>query len=415
MITLKGKYASAKVFTDTIEQKTISQIIEFCNYKFLQGSNIAIMPDCHPGNDCVIGTTLQLTNRIIPNLVGVDVGCGVIVVKIKEKDIDLEKLDKIAHELVPVGKGIRSKIHPYISKINLGALHCGKKVGHREPASFKRAQLSLGTLGGGNHFIEVDKDEDGNLYLLIHSGSRHLGVEINRYYQRLAYDHIYDHRIRQTILDMHKAGRVKEIATVTDELSKTRKKLKSIISSSTAYVQHEDFSNYLHDMNITQQYATYNRKAIADVIIKALNLTVIDEFTVIHNYIDVQNMILRKGAISAQKGEKVIIPLNMRDGAILGVGKGNPDWNFSAPHGAGRIMSRGEAKDKVSLEQFKESMKDIFTSSVNNSTRDEAPDVYKPMQSIVDTIGDTVDIQSLLKPIYNFKESSDDDEEALEI
>lgn len=362
MLYVKGKYNIAKVFIDDLEEKARLQIQELCDQKFCAESIIRIMPDVHAGKGCTIGTTMTIQDKIVPNLVGVDIGCGLQVVKLKEKSINLDILDKIIHKLIPAGFNIRKKEHEYVEYIKIENLRCKKHV------DLKRAYLSVGTLGGGNHFIEVNKDKVGNLYLVVHSGSRHLGKQVAEYYQKLAWQ-----------------------------------KKKENIKKDLAYVEGEDFADYLHDMKTTQHYAVYNRKAIIDEIINSMNLTIVEEFTTIHNYIDMKTMILRKGAISAQQGEKLIIPINMRDGSIIAVGKGNQEWNYSAPHGAGRVMSRRQAKKTLSMKDFQKSMQGIYSTSIKSSTLDEAPMVYKPIKEIINNIRETVEIIDIIRPIYNFK------------
>jgi len=364
MIEIKGKYNSAIVYTENIEPGAVTQIETLCHQEFAKDSKIRIMPDVHSGVGCTIGTAMTIEDKVVPNLVGVDIGCGMEVVKLKSNHIELQKLDKLIYEKIPSGFDIRDKEHKYNDEIDLNQLRCRSKV------NLKRARLSIGTLGGGNHFIEIDKDSEGNLYLVIHSGSRHLGKEVASYYQEEAY---------------------KSLNSKTD------------IPKSLAYVSGELFDDYIHDMKIIQKFADLNRKAMAEEIIKGMKLKVASSFTTIHNYIDTENMILRKGAVSAQKGEILLIPINMRDGSLICIGKGNPEWNFSAPHGAGRIMSRTQAKNSLTLPQFKETMKGIFTTSVNKDTLDECPLVYKPMDEIVNNIADTVEITDIIKPIYNFK------------
>lgn len=393
MIELKGKYNTAKVYTDNVEQEAVAQIIELCNQEFVEGSKIRIMPDTHAGAGCTIGTTMTIADKIVPNLVGVDIGCGMETIRIKQKDIDLQKLDRSIYSFVPSGFDIRSEEHPYTRHINFGGLACAKNVNQ------SRARLSIGTLGGGNHFIEIDKDIEGNLYLVVHSGSRYLGKQVAEYYQEKAYNELLKmNDKKQEVVNMLRAqGREKEIQTELKKLNLEK------VNKALAYLQGQSFHNYINDMKIVQTYAVYNRKAIIDEIVKQNNLEIVEQFTTIHNYIDVESMILRKGAISAQKGEKVLIPINMRDGSLICIGKGNSDWNCSAPHGAGRLMSRSKAKQVFTLQEYEESMRGIFTTSVNKSTLDEAPMVYKPISEIVDNIKDTVDIIREIKPLYNFK------------
>lgn len=396
MIELKGKYNTAKVFTEVIEETAIGQIIELCNQKFIAGETIRIMPDVHAGAGCTIGTTMTITDKIVPNLVGVDIGCGIYVTKLKDKHIEPQKLDKVIREFVPSGLSVRSGVHEYVKYVNLDNLRCIKSVNNLD-----RIYQSLGTLGGGNHFIEVNKDSEGNLYLVIHSGSRNLGKQVAEYYQNLAIEKLssnLDER-KALIAKLKAEGRQSEIEA---ELKKLKR---PVINKALAYVDGKDFEDYIHDMEITQNFAYWNRKAIAQVILKEMKLKAEDDFTTIHNYIETDNMILRKGAVSAQAGEILLIPINMRDGSLLCRGKGNADWNYSAPHGAGRLMSRSAAKESFTVNEFKKQMDGIYTTSVGQSTLDECPMAYKGIDDIVNNIGDTVDILDILKPIYNFKAS----------
>lgn len=367
MIEIKGKYNTAIIFTDNVDSGAIHQITELCNEEFVKDSIIRIMPDVHTGIGCTIGTTMTISDKVVPNLVGVDIGCGMETVKLKDRSIDLKKLDKIIHEHIPAGFDIRKKQHRYVQYIDFNKLECRKHI------DLNRAKLSIGTLGGGNHFIEVNIDEEGALYLVVHSGSRHLGKQAAEYYQELGY---------RELMDNHGSPKVKK---------------------HLAYLEGENFIDYLNDMKIIQKYAEYNRKAIVDEIMDRMGLEKEEEFTTIHNYIDLEAMILRKGAISAKKGERVLIPINMRDGSLICIGKGNKDWNYSAPHGAGRIMSRRQAKKAISLEDFQKSMEGIYTTTVNKHTLDECAYAYKPMDEIISNIQDTVNIVNIIKPVYNFK------------
>lgn len=396
MIELNGKYNSAKVFADVIDSASVSQIIEFCSQEFTVGEKIRMMPDVHAGMGCVIGTTMTITDKIVPNLVGVDIGCGMETVLIKEKHIELQQLDKLIYAKIPSGFSIRSKPHKYADQIDICELKCAGKI------DLRRAERSLGTLGGGNHFIEADKGENG-IYIVIHSGSRHLGVEVAKYYQEQGYkqlNHAGDDAVRQLIDDLKSQGRDTEISRELKKLENTKR---TKIPKHLAYVSGQLFDDYIHDMKLVQQYADLNRKAMMNEIISGLKLTVVEQFTTIHNYIDTENMILRKGSVSAQAGEKLIIPINMRDGSLICIGKGNPDWNFSAPHGAGRLMSRGEAKESFTVSEFKKQMAGIYSTSVGRGTLDECPMAYKGMDDILNNIGDTADVVEIIKPIYNFK------------
>jgi RNA-splicing ligase RtcB len=395
MIELKGKNNTAKVFTDNIESKAMGQIIELCNQDFCKDSKIRIMPDTHAGNGCTIGTTMTIKDKVVPNLVGVDIGCGMETIKIAEKEIDFNMLDNIIRKYIPSGFNTRTTEHKYCENINLTNLISYKHINH------SRANLSIGTLGGGNHFIEMNKDENGSIYLVIHSGSRNLGKQVAEFYQNLAYENLTNVEIekKDIIEKFKKEGRIKDIQT---ELLKI-KPLK--VNKDLAYLEGEGFNNYIHDMKIVQQFATLNRKAMIAEIVNRMGFTIEDQFTTIHNFIDTESMILRKGAISAKQGEKVLIPINMRDGSLICIGKGNEDWNYSAPHGAGRLMSRSKAKELVTIEEYKDSMKNVWSTSVSEGTIDESPMAYKPMEEIIENIKDTVDIVNIIKPVYNFKAS----------
>ena len=397
MIEIQGKFNTAKIFTDVVDNASITQVQELCNQAFTAGSRIRLMPDIHAGKGCTIGTTMTITDKVVPNLVGVDIGCGMETTRIREGHIELQKLDKLIYEKIPSGFSIRDRAHRYLSQIDLNELCCAKHV------DLLRAEKSIGTLGGGNHFIEVDKDDEGNLYIVVHSGSRHLGVEVASYYQEAGYkvlNRTDDASIEAIIAQMKAEGREKEI-------QKTLKKLKNLkqtgIPKALAYVSGELFEQYLHDMKIVQRFAMLNRQAMVDEIVCGLGLHVEEQFTTVHNYIDTESMILRKGAVSARSGEKLLIPINMRDGSLICVGKGNEDWNFSAPHGAGRLMSRAEAKRRFDITGFRQEMDGIYTTSVNESTLDECPMAYKGMDDILSNIGPTVDVAKIIKPIYNFK------------
>lgn len=366
MLEIRGKYNSAIVYTENIQPGAVEQIETLCNQEFVKGSKIRIMPDVHSGIGCTIGTTMTIEDKVVPNLVGVDIGCGMEVIKVENPHINLPVLDSLIYDKIPSGFNIRNKEHSFNDKIDLKQLKCKNEV------NLARARCSIGTLGGGNHFIEVNMDSNGNLYIVVHSGSRHLGNEVARLYQEEAFKSL-------------------------------KKNKRADIPKALAYVSGELFNDYIHDMKIVQRFADLNRKAMVQEIIQSMDISVIERFTTIHNYIDTENMILRKGAVSAQKGEVLLIPINMRDGSLICRGKGNPDWNYSAPHGAGRIMSRRQAKATFSLDQYKEIMEGVFTTSVNRETLDECPFAYKSIDEIINNIGDTVDIIDLIKPIYNFK------------
>ena len=397
MIEIQGKFNTAKIFTDVVDNASITQVQELCNQAFTAGSRIRLMPDIHAGKGCTIGTTMTITDKVVPNLVGVDIGCGMETTRVRESHMELQKLDKLIYEKIPSGFSIRDRAHRYLSQIDLSKLCCAKHV------DLLRAEKSIGTLGGGNHFIEVDRDDEENPYIVVHSGSRHLGVEVASYYQEAGYkvlNRTDDASIEAIIAQMKAEGREKEI-------QKTLKKLKNLkqtgIPKALAYVSGELFEQYLHDMKIVQRFAMLNRQAMVDEIVCGLGLHVEEQFTTVHNYIDTESMILRKGAVSARSGEKLLIPINMRDGSLICVGKGNEDWNFSAPHGAGRLMSRAEAKRRFDITGFRQEMDGIYTTSVNESTLDECPMAYKGMDDILSNIGPTVDVAKIIKPIYNFK------------
>lgn len=396
-----------KIFTDDIEQKAIDQINELLEQEAFKNSKVRIMPDVHAGKGCVIGFTGDLGDKVIPNIVGVDIGCGMLCVEFGNIDLDLAKLDNVIRQYVPSGFEVHDERKYHFEALQ--ELKCYRKL-----KDTKRLERSIGTLGGGNHFIEIDIDEDNNKYLVIHTGSRNLGKQVAEYYQELANQLCnfnideYKEKQQELIKTYKEQGRKQEIQSALEELRKEYQVNKNKIPKDLAYLEGQYREDYLHDMKICQEFAVLNRERIAHQII--LNYGVITNsltpaFETIHNYISFEDNIVRKGAISARKGEKVLIPMNMRDGCIIGIGKGNDNWNQSAPHGAGRIMSRIKAKETFSLDEYKESMKDIYTTSVNESTIDEAPFVYKPMQEIIDNIGDTVDIIKIIKPIYNFKAS----------
>lgn len=393
MLKLQGKYNEAKVFTNNVEETAAGQIIDLCNQEFVKGSKIRVMPDTHAGAGCTIGTTMTIQDKVVPNLVGVDIGCGmhVAVIDKKKEEINFDQLDETIYKFVPSGFSIRGKAHRFAKMIDFD--------GVRAPFKLQRAENSVGTLGGGNHFIELNEDAKGNVYIVIHSGSRHLGKQIAEHYQKLAYEQLMNVKsTKDEIIErLTKEGRQKEIHEALRGIKQPK------IRKELAYLEGQGFKDYMNDMVIAQRYAGLNRKAMIDEIVNRMGWKITDEFATIHNYIDMENMIMRKGAISAQKDERVIIPINMRDGSIIAFGKGNPDWNFSGPHGAGRIMSRKKAKELLNLEDFKNTMTDVWTTSVVESTLDEAPMVYKPMDEIVENTKDTIDIKDIIKPLYNFK------------
>lgn len=396
VIPVQGKYGSAKIFTDIVEQEAISQVINLLNQPFAENAHVRLMPDIHAGAGCTIGTTMHIYDKVCPNLVGVDIGCGMKVVRIKDREIDFEKLDNIIREFIPSGMAIREETHPYANNIRLEDLRCAKHV------DLDRAYKSIGSLGGGNHFIELDVDDCGNYYLVVHSGSRHLGLEVAKYYQERAWDdltHYTKEEIDQKIRFLKAQGRQREIQGMLQEM----KEKSCSIPKDLAYVEGEAFYDYLHDMELVQMFAHINRKAMTDTILNQMGWTGVERFTTIHNYIDTNGLILRKGAVSALKNERLIIPINMRDGSLICIGRGNPDWNCSAPHGAGRLFSRSKAKELFTVEEFKSEMSGIYTTSVGQSTLDESPMAYKRIEDIVENIDDTVEIISIIKPVYNFK------------
>lgn len=390
---IKGKYSDAKVFTNNIDEMTISQIEEFLNEELTKQANVRIMPDCHAGKGAVIGTTMKVIDRVVPNLVGVDIGCGMLCVEIQKQDIDFAKLDTVVRALVPSGQSIRTSAHEFTKNLKLDNVLSN--------FSKDTAVLSLGTLGGGNHFIEMNKTEDGRLYLVIHSGSRHLGAKVANYHQKKAIESLSTDKegLDQLIAQLKSEGRHKEI----HDAIKSYKSTQPIVPNDLAYLTGPLMENYFNDLQIAQDYAKWNRAAMVQVLLEAMNFKEVGRIDTVHNYIDLEHMILRKGAISARKDEMVLIPINMRDGSLLAKGKGNDDWNQSGPHGAGRILSRTKAKQLLQLNDFTDTMKDVYTTSVTQDTIDESPFAYKTMQEIMDNTKDTIDIQSVLKPIYNFK------------
>lgn len=396
-IDIQGRYGKARVFTHNIERSAMSQLINLLNQKYTEGCRIRIMPDVHAGAGCVIGFTANLNGRAVPNLVGVDIGCGMLAVYLGEADIDLAKLDEIIKAKVPSGYSTHSKALKEYGLVKcLGCYHSLKNL--------DRIDRSIGTLGGGNHFIELSCGTDGGKYLIIHSGSRNLGKQVAEYYQEKAVglNQRSDVEEEQELITMYKSfGKTSEIQSAIEALRNERQHRKSV-PKQLAYLEGSEYANYIYDLEICQDYAQVNRRVISEIILKELGIDEIDSFSTIHNYIDRSGMI-RKGAVSARKGERLLIPINMRDGSLLCEGKGNPDWNYSAPHGAGRIMSRGDAKRNLSMDEFKKSMKGVYTTSVNENTLDEAPMAYKSMNEIIDNIHDTVYIKDVLKPLYNYK------------
>lgn len=397
MIEVTGKFNKATIFSDTVDQTSIAQVLELCNQEFARDSRIRLMPDIHAGVGCTVGTTMTITDKVVPNLVGVDIGCGMETVRLRERRMELQKLDKLIYENIPSGFSIREKPHRFLEQVELKGLCCARHV------DLDRAEKSMGTLGGGNHFIELDRDNQGRLYLVVHSGSRHLGVEVAKYYQDAGFralNRVDEQAVSRFVEERKAQGRQAEIQA---ELLKWKQDRHSGIPRQLAYVSGGLLEQYLHDMRIVQNFAAWNRHAIINEIIKGMKLHPEEQFTTVHNYIDMDAMILRKGAVSARAGERLLIPINMRDGSLLCVGKGNPDWNFSAPHGAGRLMSRSQAKQSFTVSEYKKQMKDVYTTSVNSATLDECPMAYKGMQEIVNNIGPTAEVETVIKPVYNFK------------
>ncbi|WP_033541522.1 RNA-splicing ligase RtcB [Planococcus sp. CAU13] len=393
MKIIQGKYSDAKVFTNNIDDVTVAQIEEFLNEELTKEANVRIMPDCHAGKGAVIGTTMKVTDRVVPNLVGVDIGCGMLCVEVQKTDVDFAKLDAAVQALVPSGQSIRTSPHDYMKHIELD----------RVLANFSKetAALSLGTLGGGNHFIEMNETEDGRLFLVIHSGSRHLSTKVANHHQKKAIESLSTdkERLNELIAQLKVEGRHREI----NEAIRSFKSAAPVVPNDLAYLQGTGMEDYFNDLKIAQDYAKWNRAAMVQELMEAMAFQEVGRIDTVHNYIDLEHMILRKGAISARKDELVLIPINMRDGSLLAKGKGNDDWNQSGPHGAGRILSRTKAKQQLNLDDFTATMKGVYTTSVSADTIDESPFAYKTMQEIIDNTQDTIEIQSVLRPLYNFK------------
>ena len=401
MLEIKGKVNTAICYAKVIEDEAINQIRRMCDYDMTAGSKIRIMPDVHAGKGCTIGTTMTIVDKAVPNVVGVDIGCGMYTVNLGKGEIDFEKLDEACH-FIPSGMNVWEGRQ---ERFDLTKLQC-----YRNLKDTRRLERSLGTLGGGNHFIEVDEAEDGIKYLIIHSGSRNLGKQVAELYQKLAVDlnrgyGEYFEKRDEIIRTYKEQGRRKEIQVALKELHFQVYESQPSMPDNLCYLSGKYLEDYLHDIVVCQSFARRSREKMAEIILERTGMTGADGFHTIHNYIDTDEMILRKGAIAAHKGEKVLIPINMRDGSVLAVGKGNPEWNYSAPHGAGRIMSRTKAKNELSLDQYKEEMAGVYTTSVNENTLDEAPMAYKSLEDIIDVIRESVDVIDVMKPIYNFKAS----------
>lgn len=405
MFEITGKYGTAKVYATTVEDECVSQIYGFMNSPVVENCNIAIMPDTHAGKGSCIGFTQKINKnnpRVNPNMVGVDIGCGMLVLKISAEagrqlfnKPGLEKFDKIMHTKVPSGMDHRKTLHRFAK--DFSRIH--ELIAD---ADYDKELFAMGSLGGGNHFVEIDKDENGDYYIVIHSGSRHLGIAVAKYWENKAVEyHKNNSKIKNDLINkLKKEGREKDIQAEISKIPTV------IVSRELSYLEGIDVDGYIHDMDICQEFARLNREAMLDVLIEEMGIKkrhILDKFCTIHNYIDIKNGILRKGAISLQNDELAIIPINMQYGSLIVKGKGNPDWNFSGPHGAGRLMSRSKAKETLKMEDFKESMKDIFTTSVCVSTIDEAPMAYKPAEEILENIKDNAEVLTVIKPVYNFK------------
>lgn len=404
MKTVHGLYADALIFTDVAEEIALEQVKTLCNQPFAKGRRIRLMPDIHAGAGCTIGFTADLGDMVIPNIVGVDIGCGMLTVELGNVEPDYTRLDEIIHQIIPSGMNIHDT--PVANFPQLSELYC-----YNDLVNKQRLDCSIGTLGGGNHFIEVDKDDDGCFYLVIHTGSRNLGKQVAEIYQKIAVDECsgtfeLKANTERIIREYKATGRMSEIQSALQALRQTPRTVP--FPKELCYVTGENRMKYLHDMKICQEFAVLNRNTIADRILTIFYGAGVDDFAhfeTIHNYIDHESNIVRKGAVSAKEGERLLIPINMRDGSLICVGKGNPDWNYSSPHGAGRLFSRADARKSFSLEDYRKEMKGIYTTSVVEETIDECPMAYKPLESIVDNISPTVDIVKIIKPTYNYKAS----------
>ena len=382
-----------KIFAKTVDEVALGQISAMCESEAYKDCMVRIMPDCHAGSSCTIGTVIKVEGRIVPNTVGVDIGCGMLVAEFGQIELNLQKLDEVVNTFIPSGFNIHET--PVAEFEGLSRLRCLDSIDQA------KALCAIGTLGGGNHFIEANKDDSGNVYIVIHSGSRNLGVKVCGHYQQLAVKERTDisAEVRALIERLKSEGRAREIS---EEIKKVER---PTVVQELAWISGETLGDYLHDMAITQQFARLNRETMLRIICQSMGITPKSVFQTIHNYIDISDtdVILRKGAVSAKKGERLIIPMNMRDGSLICEGKGNDDWLYSAPHGAGRLMSRHDANQAITLEQFQTSMKGIYSTSICKETIDESPMAYKPMQEIIECIQPTVEIQKIIKPVYNFK------------
>ena len=394
---IKGKFATAICYAKEIEDGAAEQIRTMCDQKFTEGCRVRIMPDVHAGKGCTIGTTMTIRGKAVPNVVGVDIGCGMYTTKLGNKRVDFARVDEICH-WIPSGMNVwESRREPF----DLEQLRCFSKL--KQKTWLKN---SLGTLGGGNHFIEIDQSEDGTYWLVIHSGSRNLGKQVCEYYQQLAVDiaegkEAYMESSPELIEQLKAEGRQQEIQKELDAL-RLRLNHKTA-PDSLCHLEGQHLDDYLHDVKICQEFAVRNRDIMAGLILKKTGMIGLESFHTVHNYIDTDEMILRKGAIAAHAGERVLIPINMRDGSIIAIGRGNEEWNYSAPHGAGRIMSRKTARDTLSLDDYRAAMKGIYTTTATQETIDEAPMAYKRMEDIIDAVREAVDIVEIIRPVYNFK------------
>ena len=399
MIEIIGKFNTAICYTNELEPTAYAQIETVCNEQAFENSKIRIMPDVHAGKGCTIGTTMTIVDKVVPNMVGVDIGCGMYTVNLGKVDVDFEKFDEAAHT-IPCGRNVWEGRQ---ERFDLTQLRC-----YRNLKDTKRLERSLGTLGGGNHFIEIDADEEGNKYLIIHSGSRNLGTQVAEFYQGIAIDlnlgkEEYFKKRDEIIRTYKEQGRRSEIQSTLKQMAKEWEEKEPTMPRELCYLYGEFMEDYLHDINICQQFAKRNREKMAEILLEKTGLVAIETFQTIHNYIDVEEKILRKGSVSAKSGEKLLIPINMRDGSLICVGKGNEDWNYSAPHGAGRLMSRSAAFERLTMEEYEKQMAGIYTTCVNTATLDESPMAYKNMDEIVANIEPTAEIIAHIKPIYNFK------------
>ena len=404
MFEIKGKVTTAICYAKVVGDNAVEQIRTMCDYELTAGSRVRIMPDVHAGTGCTIGTTMTVLDKVCPNIVGVDIGCGMYTVRLADRELNFEQIDEVVHS-IPSGMNTWENCY---EEFDLKDLRCFKAL-----KDLSRLECSLGTLGGGNHFIEIDRTSDGDYYLVIHSGSRNLGKQVAGYYQQMAVDHftgkdrIPEER-NELVRTYKEQGRETEIEEALKQLMRRYDAVISSVPEELCWLEGSAVQDYLHDVEICQRFARRSREIMAEVILQNTGMTASESFHTIHNYIDTDEMILRKGAIAAHRGEKILIPINMRDGSVIAIGKGNPEWNYSAPHGAGRIMSRSKAKTSIDLEEYRKAMEGIYSTSVNEYTLDEAPMAYKSLEDIIDVIGESVDIIDIMKPVYNFKASDDE-------